>query len=424
MILFETFYLIFNAFSTYIVLYAYSFILGKRKTGPVVFYLSFAGYFIISSLMYLLFDVPLLNLAINILLWLAISFNYQASLAKKIIAVVSLFVFMAAIESIVVMLYNVLGLQYKKTAEMTLIWGMSVSKLLTFILCGTVLRKIDIKNKVKMTVRQTLSVFLVSAGILFLTYVLMTIQYNNRVLELISIISLFIICIFIFYFINITSKEYHDKEQKKQLEMQSNSYLHELNIVNKAQKEIRFIKHDMANHLNTIQSLVMSGEMKKAGDYIKSISKKMNATEKVSNTDIAELDSIINFKVSTAKENSIRVNESIQIKEKVLIPPQDYISIIGNLFDNAIEALVASRIDDKYINFTIGSINGLFVIVFENPYRRPVLTSGGIFLTTKRAQKDHGFGLINVETIVSKYNGTVHISYDKNFVVELSMINK
>ena len=422
--MFETFYLIINGFASYIVLYAYSLILGRRKSDRLGHYLTFFAYFLITSLVYLLFNTPLLNILSNIIVLFVITFNYKASLTKRIIAALSFFVFIAAIESIVVTVYNMLDLPQHRTAEMSLIWGMAISKLLTFIMCGTILRRLDIKNRVKMTVRQVLSVSIVALGILVLTYVLMTLHYENAVLELASIISLFIICIFIFNFVNITSKEYYEKEQKKLLEMQSDSYLNELTIVNKAQNEIRFLKHDMANHLNTIQALIVKGEKAKAAEYIQSISKKMNSIEKVSNTSIAELDSIINFKVSSAKENEIKVNATIQVKEPIQISPQDYISIIGNLFDNAIEAVNNRHIEDKYIHFTIGSINGLFVIVIENPYYHTVLKSNDRFVTTKKRQKDHGYGLLNVETIVHKYNGTIHISYEKNFIVEISMVNR
>ncbi len=423
--MFEIFYLIINGFSSYIVLYAYSLILGKRKSERAGYYLTFLAYFLVTSIVYLLFNTPILNILSNIVVLFAMSFNYEASITKRIIAALSYFVFMAAIESIVVMVYNMLDLSpHQKTAEMTLIWGMAISKLLTFLLCVIILRRFDLKNRMKMTFKQVLSVFVVAIGILVLTYVLMTLRYVNMVLELISITSLFVICIFIFNFVNITSKEYYEKEQKKLLEMKSDSYLNELTIVNKAQNEIRFLKHDIANHLNTIQLLIMRGDAAKAQDYIQSISKKMSSIEKVSNSNIAELDSIINFKVSSARECEIKVNPTIQIKEGLQISPQDYISIIGNLFDNAIEAVNNKHIEDRYINFTIGSINGLFVVAMENPYHHTVLRSNGRFLTTKRRQKDHGYGLLNVETIVRKYNGTTHISYDKNFIVEISMVNK
>ena len=422
--MFETFYLIINGFSTYIILYAFSLTLGKRKSALGVYCLTFLAYFLVSSLVYLLFDTPLLNIICNIALMFVMTFNYEASITKRIIVALLFFVFMAAIESIVVMVYNMLDLPHPRTAEMSVIWGMAISKLLSLILCGTILRRLDLKNRMRMTVKQVLSVSVVAIGILVLTYVLITLQYDNTVLELISITSLFVICIFIFNFVNITSKEFYEKEQKKLLEMKSDSYLNELTIVNKAQNDIRFLKHDIANHLNTIQALIIRGDMAKAQSYIQSISKKMNSIEKVSNTNIAELDSIINFKVSCAHELDIKVHASIQIKEGIQVSPQDYISIIGNLFDNAIEAVNNKHIENRCIRFTIGSINGLLVIVIENPYHHTVLKSNGRFLTTKRRQKDHGYGLLNVETIVRKYNGTMHISYEKDFIVEISMINK
>lgn len=424
--MFEVAYLLINAFSTYIVLYAYSLTLGKRKSEDAVYYASVFGYYLVTSLVYLLFNTPLLNILGNIILLFIITLNFDASIKKRIIVALSFFAFVVAIESIVVMVYNMLDLSpHSRTYEMSIIWGMVIAKILTFILCGTILRKLNLKNRVKMATKQMFSVTIVTMGVLVLSYVLITMNYENMVLELISIISLFCICIFLFSFISITSKEFYEKEQRKLLEIQSDSYLNELKVVNKTQNEIRFLKHNMTNHLNTIQVLIDKGNYAKALEYIQSISRTMNNAEKVSNTNILELDSIINFKISSASEHGIKVNASIQVKEDLRICPQDYISVIGNLFDNAIEAVKNKNIEnkDKYINLTIGVMHSLCVIIIENPYCHTIIKSDGKFLSTKKHQKGHGYGLLYVKNIADKYNGTINISYENNFIIEISMIN-
>lgn len=424
--MFEVCYLLINAFSTYLVLYAYSLTLGKRKSEDAVYYLSVFGYYLITSLVYLLFNTPFLNILANIELLFIISMNYNASIKKRIIVALSFFAFVVAFESIVVMVYNMLDLSpHSRTNEMSIIWGMVIAKLLTYIMCGTILRKLNLKNKEKMTTKQMLSVTVVTMGVLVLAYVLITMNYENMALELISIIALLCICIFLFNFISITSKEFYEKEQRRRLEIQSDSYLNQLKVVNKTQNEIRFLKHNMTNHLNTIQVLIDKGNYPKALEYIQSISRTMSNTEKVSITNVLELDSIINFKVSSAAEHGIKVNANIQVEEEIKICPQDYISVIGNLFDNAIEAVINKHIEnkDKYINFTLGIIHSLFVIIIENPYCHTILKNDGKFLSTKQHQKGHGYGLLNVENIIEKYSGTINISHENNFIIEISMIN-
>ena len=132
----------------------------------------------------------------------------------------------------------------------------------------------------------------------------------------------------------------------------------------------------------------------------------------------------INYKISTAKRCGIEVDENIKIAKEIKVSPKDYVSIIGNLFDNAIEALAGVDSEKKHISFAIGLVTSLLVIRIENPYCHQVMRSDEKFVTTKRNKKQHGLGLLQIRTLVEKYNGTMNISYDNNFIVEISMFNK
>jgi sensor histidine kinase regulating citrate/malate metabolism len=252
----------------------------------------------------------------------------------------------------------------------------------------------------------------------------MTMYYESMALVLVSIMTLCTVCIFIFNFISITLRSHNEEQLKKSLELQSESYLNELKIVNRAQNEIRYLKHDIVNHLNTIQALINQNNYSEIQKYIASITGTLKKTVKVSNTGIEELDSIINLKISKANESGIKVDANIRIEKVIKIEPQDYVSIIGNLFDNAIEAVARVDSDCKHIDFKIGLITSLLVIRIENPYRHKIVTRDNEFLSTKQNRKIHGFGLMHVCTLVDKYDGTINITYENNFVVEISMFNK
>ena len=421
--MFEISYLIINCFSTYIVLFSYSIILGRRKTRKLIYYLSYFGYFCITSLVYLIFNIPLYNILCNILIMFCITFNYIASIKKRLLVTLSFYVFVATIESIVVFTYQIL-IKIPQTGDASKIWGMAIAKIFTFILCGTILRKFDLKQNIKLSLRQTLNICVVTLGVLVLTYVLMTKYYTNMKLVLVSIITLYVICIFIFNFISMTLKSQIEEQQKKRLELQSESYLNELKILNKAQKEMRYLKHDMLNHLNTIQELAGKKDYSNIQTYIENLTGLLKSIEKISNTNIEELDSIINYKISIAKDFGIKVNSNIKIDKDIKIESHDYVSIIGNLFDNAIEAVSKIESNDKYIDFSIGIITSLLVINIENPYCHKVIIRDGKFLTTKDKEDKHGFGLSHVHTLVGKYDGTISISYDSNFIVKIALFNK
>jgi len=423
--MFEISYIFINLFSTYIVLFAYSLMLGEHTTSRPVYYLSFFGFFLITSTIYLVFDNPIYNIAGNIIALFLIAFNYRATVKKRLIITFAFFVFVVTVESVVVMVYDMLELSpHSRTNEISIIWGMALAKILTFILCGIILRRTNLKQDTRLTTKQMLSICVISIGIIVLTYVLITMSSENLALVLVSIVTLSTICIFIFNFIGITLKVQLEEQQKKQLELQADSYLNELKIVNNAQKETNYLKHDIMNHFSTMHALLNEKKYTELRTYINGITGTLNEAEKVSNTHIEELDSIINYKISTAKRCGIEVDENIKIAKEIKVSPKDYVSIIGNLFDNAIEALAGVDSDKKHISFAIGLVTSLLVIRIENPYCHQVMRSDEKFVTTKRNKKQHGLGLLQIRTLVEKYNGTMNISYDNNFIVEISMFNK
>jgi len=60
------------------------------------------------------------------------------------------------------------------------------------------------------------------------------------------------------------------------------------------------------------------------------------------------------------------------------------------------------------------------------PSEIPCSTSSYRILTIKNNKNDYGLGLINIENIINKYNGSLDIEYDKNtFSVDVVLyVNK
>ncbi|MBQ8235750.1 MAG: ATP-binding protein, partial [Clostridia bacterium] len=83
----------------------------------------------------------------------------------------------------------------------------------------------------------------------------------------------------------------------------------------------------------------------------------------------------------------------------------DFAIIIGNLLDNAIEATAKIKEPkSKTIEVFIEATNHHVLISITNPVDKDINVHQ--IDTTKKDQKNHGFGLLSVRKIVDRYKGS------------------
>lgn len=146
-----------------------------------------------------------------------------------------------------------------------------------------------------------------------------------------------------------------------------------------------------------------------------------NSNEVISSKNF-EIDSILNYMIQQAKSAGISVSSQILIPEQ-FTHSFDFVIILGNLLENAIEA--ASNSSQKYIDLTIQLQKNVLYIEIKNSYDGILQPTGNSnapsFYTTKTTNRhQHGIGLNSVRKIVEKYNGTMDIhASDQTFCVKV-----
>lgn len=128
-----------------------------------------------------------------------------------------------------------------------------------------------------------------------------------------------------------------------------------------------------------------------------------------------EIDSILNFKLSEAKRIGAEINVSVVIPKVIPIRPGDIVSILGNLLDNAIEALC--DVENKYLGVELRSEKGMLYIKIVNNYKGTLkkhqLYGITFYQTAKGDPGMHSIGLASVRRAVDGYNGIITID-DQN----------
>lgn len=130
-------------------------------------------------------------------------------------------------------------------------------------------------------------------------------------------------------------------------------------------------------------------------------------------------DAILNSKISLARSKDITVSVDAHIPVKLTMSELDLCVILGNLFDNAIEASLALPEENRLIRVYMDMKNTQLYISFTNfTASQKKKKVGNLFQTTKG--EGHGFGLIRIDSIIERLDGYLsRNSEDGAFTTEI-----
>ena len=184
-------------------------------------------------------------------------------------------------------------------------------------------------------------------------------------------------------------------------------------------RQIRGWRHDYRNHIQLMKVLAASGDMEGIQKYLNELETDLNTVDTVVKTGNAMADAILNSKISLAKSRGITVQCDAHIPVQLKMSELDLCCIIGNLFDNAIEASMALPQEERLIRVYMDMKGSQLYISFTNFTASGKLAKVGKgFRTTKG--EGHGFGLVRIDTIIERLEGYLsRNSEDGAFTTEI-----
>ena len=189
-------------------------------------------------------------------------------------------------------------------------------------------------------------------------------------------------------------------------------------------RQIRGWRHDYRNHIQTMKVLAAGGDMDAIKAYLDELDTDLNTVDTVVKTGNAMADAILNSKISLAKSKQIEVVADAHIPLALTTSEIDLCVIIGNLFDNAIEASLALPVEKRKIRVYMDMKNTQLYISFTNfTAGKKLKKEAGRFRTTKG--EGHGFGLLRIDGIVERLGGYLsRNSEDGAFTTEILLPQK
>ena len=184
-------------------------------------------------------------------------------------------------------------------------------------------------------------------------------------------------------------------------------------------RQMRGWRHDYRNHIQTMKVLASSGDLEGIRNYLDRLDTDLGTVDLAVKTGNAMADAILNSKISLAKSRDIPVQVDAHIPVKLKMSELDLCCVIGNLFDNAIEASLALPPEERLIRVYLDMKGTQLYLSFTNFTAQGKREKrNGRFLTTKG--EGHGFGLVRVDAIVERLDGYLsRNSEDGAFTTEI-----
>ena len=206
---------------------------------------------------------------------------------------------------------------------------------------------------------------------------------------------------------------------KRIAEYQSNLLATHYAEVENMYRQIRGWRHDYRNHIQVLKSYAAMEDLASLNRYLEELDTDLNTVDMVLKTGNAMTDVILNSKISLAKSKKIPVTADAHVPVALTTSEIDLCIIIGNLFDNAIEACMALPEEERMIRVYMDMKNTQLYMSFTNTTAlKKQKKENGRFFSTKGA--GHGYGLVRIDTIIERCQGYIsRNSEDGAFTTEI-----
>ncbi len=367
----------------------------KKNFSQGAEYCLYLLYFIINTVCHIAFHNPLINMITNIIPFFLITYLYQSKNYIRIITTLMIYAVCLLTDAVV---YSTA--QLMKIDSVVITSGIASTIML---LCTELMieRFIQYRKHQKIIFKHILTILVVPLGSIVIGIFTMQPEQFDSEPEVImtECFILLVMNAMVFVFYDMTGKVYQQQKLRTILENQNKAYANQIKLINQSQSRIKYLKHDLKNHLLKIRTLAQNGECDKILEYTDEAQKYIMIPEKYVESGNNGIDSILNLKLYEADISGVSVKTEISVPTELDISDFDINIILGNLLDNSLNAL--SECEEKKLYVKIKYDSGAMYIIIKNTF------SNASSQKRKKSHDndEHGLGLLSVENTIKKYSG-------------------
>lgn len=207
---------------------------------------------------------------------------------------------------------------------------------------------------------------------------------------------------------------------KVQMENQLEQYTSREMMYEKQKQKL----HDFQNHILCVRGLLKQERYEEAAGYLEDMQGDFCNKVAPIETNHPVINSILRSKLELAADNRILVVLDISDMGSLSIRNEDIVVIVTNLLDNAIEACMKLKSEQRKIVFCMDWVEKQLIISTQNPTDsfEGANTQKSLF-TTKEDVENHGYGLQNIHEVAIKYQGEDIISNRNGLFTHTVILN-
>jgi hypothetical protein len=188
----------------------------------------------------------------------------------------------------------------------------------------------------------------------------------------------------------------------RSLDMQRTLY----NRLTQSTEEVRALRHDLRHQLSAIRGYLQKGNVEGAIGYVDAISGNIPEIGSRLLCDNFAVNAVAVHYLDKATEAHIQTDLRLVVPVDLgQIPDNDMSIIVGNLFENAIEACQFVEEDKRFIRMSSKVVKKRLTLVIDNSFDGTYTEKDGEFYSRKRSGK--GVGISSVRAVVERYGGSL-----------------
>lgn len=169
-------------------------------------------------------------------------------------------------------------------------------------------------------------------------------------------------------------------------------------------EETRRMRHDLRHHIHTISYYLEEKEYVKLQEYVNTYRDSIPDGDKIRFCEHRAINNIIFYFASQAKGHEIDFDVRLSITEDMTMDEHDISVLLGNLFENAMDACIEQKDSKRRIIIKGKGDAHSLIFTIDNTCENEIKKNKkGEFLTTKSG--GNGIGLNSAKKIVERYNG-------------------
>ena len=126
------------------------------------------------------------------------------------------------------------------------------------------------------------------------------------------------------------------------------------------------------------------------------------------------LDIVLSDHMLRAVNRSVQLSVVADGQLVAFMERADLYALFDNLLGNALEYLETQPEENRFVRLSVRGMSGFVRIEAENWFTGTLTMDGGLPVSTKGDETEHGFGMKSIRRIVEKYNGTMSVGAEND----------